>query len=205
MRWMIYGFAGLALLIAAGIAILAVQVIEGGPNTSGGIVGQATVGGPFELTDGDGETVTEADFADKYMVVYFGFTYCPDICPTELISIADGIDMMDAEAAQQFRPIFITVDPERDTPDVVKEYASNFHDRMIGLTGTPDQIRAAAKAYRVYYAKQEPEDPNVPYLMAHSSFIYVMDHQGRYVRHFSMGTQPEEIAAGLADILENAG
>lgn len=201
MRWMIYGLAGLALAIAAGIAVLAVKVIEGGPSETGGLLGQPTVGGPFELVNGDGETVTQADFAGRHMVVYFGFTYCPDICPTELIAVADALDLLDADEAQEFQPIFVTVDPERDTPDVVKDYVGNFHERMVGLTGSPEQIREAARAYRVYYAKQEQEDPDIPYQMAHSSYIYVMGPDGLYRRHFSMGTTPETIAAGLKELL----
>lgn len=204
MRWLIYGFAGLALLIAAGIAIVAVKVIESGPTASGGLIGQPTVGGPFELVNGDGEIVTEADFAGSHLIVYFGFTYCPDICPTELISIADALDLLAPAEAARVQPIFVTVDPERDTPEVVQDYASHFHERMIGLTGSAEQIKAAASAYRVYYAKQEATDPDSPYLMAHTSYIYVMDGEGRYVRHFRMGATPEEIAAGLQEALAGA-
>ncbi len=196
MRWLIYGVAAVALIVAAGIAVLAVKVIEGGPTETGGLMGQPSVGGPFELVDGDGRTVTPADFAGKYMVLYFGFTYCPDVCPTELIAIADALDLLTPEQRARIQPIFVTVDPERDTPAVVKDYASNFHPQMIGLTGSPEQIREAAKAYRVYYAKQEA-DENGNYQMAHSSFIYVMGPDGRFLRHFSMGTSPEEIAEGL--------
>jgi len=201
MRWVIYGVAGLTLAVAVGIAVFAVKVLEGGPTTSGGLMGQPTIGGPFELVNGAGETVTEANFAGRPMIVYFGFTYCPDICPTELIAIADGLDLLKPEEAKQFQPIFITVDPERDTPDVVQEYAENFYPTMIGLTGTPEQIKEAAKVYRVYYAKEEPADEKSPYMMAHTSFIYVMRADGGFARHFSMGTTPEEIAAGLREVL----
>lgn len=202
MRWMIYGVAAAAMLAAAGIAILAVQVIDSGPTETGGILGQPTVGGPFELVDGDGRTVTQADFAGKPMVVYFGFTFCPDVCPTELVAIADAIDLLPPDEAKEIQPVFITVDPERDTPEVMKDYVSNFHERLVGLTGSPEQVRLAAQAYRVYFAKQESETEGVPYLMAHSSYIYVMDAKGRYVRHFSMGASPEEIAAGLKEVLD---
>ncbi|MEQ9121858.1 MAG: SCO family protein, partial [Alphaproteobacteria bacterium] len=136
MRWLIYGVAGLALLVAAGIAVLAVQVIEGGPNEAGGLLGQPTVGGPFELVDGDGRTVTEKDFAGRPMVVYFGYTYCPDVCPTELIAIADALDLMPPEEAARIQPVFVTVDPERDTPEVMKDYVGAFYPTMVGLTGT---------------------------------------------------------------------
>jgi len=205
MRWLVYGVAGSLLLLAAGIAVLSVQVIESGPQESGGLFGQPTVGGPFTLVNGAGETVTEASFKGKVMVVYFGFTFCPDICPTELAAIADAVDLLPPAAQAKVQPIFITVDPERDTPEAMQDYVANFGVHMVGLTGTPEQIRAAAKAYRVYYAKQEPETDDAPYLMAHSSYIYVMDGNGRYLKHFSVGATPEEIAAGLKAAVATTG
>lgn len=201
MRWVIYAAAGLLLLLAAGIAVLAVKVIDGGPNEAGGFIGQPTVGGPFELIDGDGRTVTQADFAGKALVVYFGYTYCPDVCPTELIDIADAMDMLTPEEAKHFQPIFVTIDPERDTPEVMKDYVQNFHPALIGLTGTPEQVRAAAQAFRVYYAKSKARTEGEPYLMDHSSFIYVMDGENRYVTHFGMSKTAKEIAAGLKEML----
>ncbi|MGZ0187016.1 MAG: SCO family protein [Alphaproteobacteria bacterium] len=204
MRLLIYGLAGLLLLLAGGIAVLAIKVIDAGPNEAGGIAGfgQPTVGGPFSLIDGDGKAITEAAFADSHTMIYFGYTFCPDVCPTELIAVAEAIDLLPSDIAAKVRPVFISIDPERDTPDVVKDYVSNFHPTMVGLTGTPEQVKAAAKAYRVYFAKGEV-DPKAPddYLMAHSSFIYVMDQQNRYLKHFSVGTSPEDIAKGLRELL----
>ena len=196
MRWLIYGVAAALLLVAGGVAILAVKVIEAGPSSQGRILGQPTIGGPFSLVDGDGGEVTDQSFPGKHLFVYFGFTYCPDICPTELVSMSDALDLLKPEEAAAFQPIFITIDPDRDTPAVVKEYVANFHDRMVGLTGTPEQIKQAASAYRVYYAKQESENGR-PYQMAHSSYIYVVDPDGLYVRHFSVGKTADEIAEGL--------
>ena len=201
MRWVVYGVAGLLLLAAAGIAVVAVQVIEGGPQEAGGLIGQPTVGGPFELVDGDGKTVTEKNFAGKPLLVYFGYTYCPDVCPTELAAMSDALDLMSPDEAKQFQPLFVTIDPERDTPEIMKDYVQNFYPTMVGLTGSVEQIRKAAQAYRVYYAKSEPKNAGEPYLMDHSSFIYVMDKQGRYVRHFGMGVSPNDIAAGLKEVL----
>jgi cytochrome oxidase Cu insertion factor (SCO1/SenC/PrrC family) len=194
-RWVIFGFAGICLLFAGGAAYVALQIIEGGPNQEGGIMGQPTVGGPFVLVNGDGETVTEKAFDGKVMAVYFGFTYCPDVCPTELAIVADAIDLLPANVAAKVAPLFITIDPDRDTPELVKEYAANFHENMVGLTGTPEQIAAAGKAYRVYYAKRETESGS--YTMDHTSYIYIMDKQGRYYRHFRMNSSPEEIAEAL--------
>ena len=194
-RWVIFGFAGVCLIVAAGAAYVAIEIIDGGPNQEGGIIGQPTVGGPFVLVNGDGKTVTEQAFAGKVMAVYFGFTYCPDVCPTELAIVADAIDLLPAEAAAKVAPVFITIDPDRDTPELVKEYAANFHERMVGLTGTPEQIAAAGKAYRVYFAKRETESGS--YTMDHTSYIYIMDKQGRYYRYFRMNSAPEEIAEAL--------
>jgi protein SCO1/2 len=199
MRWIVYGVAGLCLILAAGFIYLKIAIIEGGPNQEGGIFGQPTVGGPFELVNGDGEAVTEKAFAGKAMAVYFGFTYCPDVCPTELAIVADAIDLLPSDVAAEVAPIFITIDPDRDTPALVKDYAANFHENMVGLTGTTEQIAAAGKAYRVYYAKRESDGGG--YTMDHTSYIYIMDKNGRYFRHFRMNSAPEEIAEALKAVV----
>jgi len=198
------------LVMAAALA--AVGAIVGGLVVGGFIdvapervsrtIGEASIGGPFELVDGSGKTVDDAQFRGKAMLIYFGFTFCPDICPTELSAMADALDLLPPEVADRVQPIFITIDPERDTPAVVGEYAAAFHPRLVGLTGSPEQIQAAARAYRVYYAKQEAETAGAPYLMAHSSIIYLMDEDGRFARHFSAGTPPADIAAGIAEVVD---
>ncbi|MDP2700425.1 SCO family protein [Thalassospira sp.] len=169
--------------------------------------GTASIGGSFELIDQAGQTRTEQDFAGKYMLVYFGYTFCPDVCPTELQAMSAGLDLLDADVAQQVQPIFITVDPERDDVEAMASYVPHFHDRLIGLTGTEAQTTAAAKAYRVYYAKAfdegQAEDSDA-YLMDHSSFIYLMGPDGQYVRHFNYGETPENIAAGITKVVENS-
>ena len=114
--------------------------------------GEALIGGPFELTDQDGNTVTDQTYKGKLMLIYFGFTYCPDACPTALGVMSAALDKLDV-AAERVVPMLITVDPERDTPAVLKDYVSNFHPRMVGLTGTPEQVAQVAKAYRVFYQK----------------------------------------------------
>jgi protein SCO1/2 len=122
MRWLIYGLAGLLFLLAAGIAVLAVKVIDAGPSEAGGVAGfgQPTVGGPFSLIDGNGKAVTEAAFANHHTLIYFGYTFCPDICPTELIAVAEAVDLLPPNKAAKIRPVFISIDPERDTPKVMK-------------------------------------------------------------------------------------
>jgi protein SCO1/2 len=152
------------------------------------------VGGPFDLVDHEGRAVTDADYRGRLMIVYFGFTYCPDVCPTGLTAIAQAIDLLGADAVN-VAPLFITVDPERDTPEQLKEYVRHFHPRLIGLTGAPEKIAAAAKAYRVYYAKaRSPGAPADEYTMDHTSIVYLMGRDGKFLAHFSHGTEPKAIA-----------
>jgi protein SCO1/2 len=153
------------------------------------------LGGAFSLTDHTGRAVTERDFAGRFLLVYFGFTYCPDVCPTELGTIAAAMDEL-GEAAERVTPVFVTVDPERDTVEAMAEYVARFHPRMVGLTGTPAEIAAVARAYRVFYAKvNRPE--MTAYLMDHSSFIYLVGPDGRVRSLFRPQTAPEAIAQAV--------
>jgi len=151
-----------------------------------------SIGGPFALTDQFGQRRTDEDFAGQLKLIYFGFTYCPDVCPTELQAMSTALDLLDADA-EKVTPIFITVDPERDTVEQMEAYAAYFHPRLVALTGTPEEIAAVAKAYRVYYARVETGQEGA-YTMDHSSFIYLMGPDGRYLTHFGPGTAPEEMA-----------
>ena len=158
--------------------------------------GSASIGGPFELTNQDGKPVTDKTYAGKLLLVYFGYTNCPDICPTALQTIAIAMDDLGADA-DKVQPILITVDPERDTPPVMKEYVQAFHPRLVGLTGTPEQIAQAAKEYRVYYQKAPLKNSSLGYAMDHSGFTYLMDRQGRYLTHFRHDMTPEEIVKAV--------
>lgn len=151
------------------------------------------LGGPFTLVDHTGRTVTERDFAGRALLVYFGYTYCPDVCPTELGTIAAAMDAM-GPAGERVTPVFISIDPERDTPEALADYVSRFHPRLVGLTGSAEQVAQAARAYRVYYAKVAPRD-TTGYLMDHSSFIYFVGPDGRVRSLFRPETAPEAIAA----------
>jgi protein SCO1/2 len=153
------------------------------------------LGGPFSLVDHTGRAVTERDFAGRALLVYFGFTYCPDVCPTELGTIAAAIDAM-GPAGERVTPVLVTIDPERDTPAALADYVARFHPRMVGLTGSAEQIAQAARAYRVYYAKVRPRDSS-DYLMDHSSFIYFVGPDGRVRSLFRPETSPEAIAAAV--------
>lgn len=160
----------------------------------------ATIGGPFELTNPAGETVRWSDFDGQYRIVYFGFTYCPDICPTDVSRISQGLRQFEQAAPDlgaKVQPIFITIDPERDNPKVVGQFVSNFHPRFIGLTGTPEQIKAAAKAFAVFYSKGEtPENGN--YLMEHSAITYLFGPDGQPIATLPTDLGGEAVAEELA-------
>ncbi|WP_290977652.1 SCO family protein [Ferrovibrio sp.] len=184
--------AALAAALAFGGFAL-VSWLDGGERQEAGI-GEVSIGGPYSLTDQEGRSVTDKDFRGKLQLVYFGFTSCPDICPTALQTVAIALDEMGVAAAEQVVPILITVDPERDTVAAMKEYVQSFHDRMVGLTGTPEQIAAVAKAYRVYYQKVKLPNSSLDYSVDHSGFLYLMSRDGKYVAHFRHNATPEEIA-----------
>lgn len=162
--------------------------------------GTPAIGGPFTLTDHNGRTVTEADFKGKPTLIYFGFTYCPDVCPTSLLLMQTAVEQLGEDAEQRVNMVLITVDPERDTPAVLKDYVGNFGPTMVGLTGTPEQIAAVAREFRVYYRKVESKD-GAPYLMDHSSIFYLLDKRGRFVRHFTHQSKAEDISAALRPLL----
>lgn len=160
----------------------------------------ADIGGPFELVNKDGDTVRWADFDGRYRMVYFGFTYCPDICPTDVQRMMQGYETFAAEnpeAAANIAPIFISVDPERDTPEVVGKFAAAFSDRLIGLTGTPDQVKAAADAFRVFYSRGE-DTPGGGYLVDHSAIVYLFDQQGLPLATLPTDQGGDAVAAELA-------
>jgi protein SCO1 len=196
LRYLIALVAGAAAGLAAYL-ILGLDTAPSGPPTSSG---QALIGGKFELVDQNGKTRTDADFRGRYMLVFFGYTHCPDFCPTGLQAMAETLDTLGKDG-EKIQPIFITVDPDRDTPQVMKEYVVNFHPRLLGLTGSDAQIAKAAKAYRVYYAragKPGTED----YLMDHSTFTYFMGPDGKYLTHFSHGTPPKTVAERIRKLMK---
>lgn len=163
--------------------------------------GSALIGGAFTLSDQNSQRRSEADLMGRYSLIYFGYTYCPDFCPTSLKTMTAALDLVaqsDGALARRVVPLFITVDPERDTVEALAAYAPHFHESLVALTGTPAQVAAAAAAYRVYYAKVEDAGAS-DYLVDHSTFIFLMDPAGRYVTHFPPGVAPESIAKALTD------
>jgi protein SCO1/2 len=154
----------------------------------------AAVGGPFQLVDQDGKPVSDRDMKGRPFLVFFGFTHCPDVCPTALFEISEVLRTLGADA-DRTRALFITVDPERDTPAVLKDYLSNFDPHLRGLTGEPAAVNAALKAYRVYARKVPLE--NGDYTMDHTALVYLMDKDGRFVAPFSLKRTPDAAAADL--------
>jgi protein SCO1/2 len=164
----------------------------------GGGPGPSAIGGPFKLTDQDGKPITESDMRGKPFLVFFGYTHCPDICPTTLFELSEVLHAMGKDA-DGIRGLFITVDPERDTAAVMKDYLSSFDPHLRGATGTQQQIEAIEKEYRVY-AKKVPTK-NGDYSMDHSAVVYLMDKQGRFVAPFNLKRPPAEAAAALRKYL----
>lgn len=203
-RWLAYGAVAVLL---AGWALVWTGVLRLGPEGDGllGIAtpGGVTIGGPFTLVDTTGKPTSDADFRGRWMLVYFGYTFCPDVCPTELQSVSNALDLLGPTAAR-IAPIFITIDPARDTAPVLADYVKLFDPRIVGLTGTDAQVAAAARAYRVFAAKVESKN-NTDYLMNHSSFVYLMDPAGRFIALFRQGTPPKEMADGIAARIAKAG
>lgn len=190
------------VIVIASIVFISVVAVAGGLVYTlyfGGAGSRVSIGGPFTLVDQRGETRRDSDFRGRYMLVYFGYTFCPDICPTTLQSMVTALDGLEPELQERITPILITIDPERDTPERLAEYVASFHPRLQGLTGQPEQVAAAARAYRIYFAKAAGDGSTTDYLMDHSSIIFLMDPEGAYVTHFSHQTPPQKMAATLAD------
>jgi cytochrome oxidase Cu insertion factor (SCO1/SenC/PrrC family) len=158
--------------------------------------GRAAVGGPFELTDQAGHRRTDADFRGKLVVLYFGYTYCPDVCPTKLQSISLALDKLGA-TAESVQPLFITVDPERDTPARLADFVSSFHPRLIGLTGSLADIRKTAIAYRTFFVKNGASTSGGDYSVDHTGFIYLVGKDGRYLGFLPPGSTPDVIADAI--------
>jgi protein SCO1 len=156
-----------------------------------------SIGGPFTLVNGDGHTVTDRDFRGRYLLVYFGYTFCPDVCPTTLNEVATAFDKLGKNAGK-VQALFITVDPQRDTPKVVRDYAAAFSKHIEGLTGSKDEIAAVAREYRVYFARHD--DPGAPggYTMDHSSILYLMGPDGQFIEPI----RADQSGAALAAVIE---
>lgn len=160
----------------------------------------AAIGGPFELTGQEGRPVRDTDFAGKYRLVYFGYAFCPDVCPTDLQKLGKAmrdLEKTDPALAAKLVPIFITVDPERDTPPVVKQFVANFHPKMVGLTGSPEATAKVAKQFGVYFKKMPPPTPGGGYLVDHMAAIFLMGPKGEPIALFSQDQSADAIVEGV--------
>lgn len=164
------------------------------------IEGSVAIGGTFTLIDQTNKPVKSDALKGKFTLVYFGFTHCPDICPLTLANMTQAVSIT-GPLADDLIPVFITVDPERDTVQVMAEYVANFHPRFLALTGTPEQVRQATSAYRVYFKKAKIQTPD-DYMMDHSGFVYLMDRTGNYVTHFKSDILPEQMAAQIRQAMD---
>lgn len=161
--------------------------------------GAGTIGGPFELINGAGETVTEKDVITQPSLIYFGYTFCPDVCPLDVARNADAVDVLEQDG-KIVTPVFISIDPARDTPEVVGDFAENMHERMIGLTGSPEQVKAASVAYKTYYKAHPAEDEY--YLVDHSTFSYLVLPEHGFVEFFRREVGPEDMAEKIGCFLD---
>jgi protein SCO1/2 len=198
--------ARLLIVIIAGFLIgalggaAALMLSSSAPGSKVTTTGKALIGGPFTLVDQNGKQVTDQDFRGRYMLVFFGFTHCPDICPAELQVMSESLAELGPKA-KEVVPIFITLDPERDTPEVVGDYVKNFGPSFVALTGSPEAVAQAAKIYRVAYSKFQ-EDPSKPdYSIDHSALVYFMGKDGEYITHFPYGTPAAKMTEALRSYL----
>ena len=201
--------------IYAGVAVLAVAALLGGTawvvmgrqaadpyagcRSSAIAGGPGAIGGPFTLVDQTGRSVTDADVITRPSLLYFGYTFCPDVCPLDNARNVEAVDILE-EMGHEVTPVFISIDPERDTPEVMKDFAEVMHPRMIALTGTPEQVRAASAAYRTYYKAQEKKDDF--YLVDHSTFTYLVLPGRGFVEFFRREVAPDQMAQQVACFLE---
>lgn len=165
-------------------------------------VGRPLIGGPFSLVSSTGHGMTEKDLLGSFSLIYFGFTNCPDICPEELDKMSQVVHAIDKEHGEVINPVFITCDPARDRVPLVAEYIADFHPRMVGLTGSYDDVKKACKAYRVYFSTPPGADPTQDYLVDHSIFFYLMDPEGKFVDAFGKSTTEEEVLAKVRDYVQ---
>lgn len=196
-HYLLLGLLALIALCAAGFA--GVMLSGARPPVLSAYLTRA-IGGPFTLVADDGRTVTDRTYRGKWLLVFFGYTHCPDVCPATLNTIAAALRQLGPEAAR-VQPLFITVDPTRDTPQVLKNYAKAFDPRIVGLTGTAAQIAAVAHEYKVYFSPDESAQER-DYQVDHSAFVYLMDPQGKFVQLFGGATPDDKIAARLRQLIK---
>ncbi|QPC44120.1 SCO family protein [Kaustia mangrovi] len=200
MRMKTAGLAGAAILVVAATVFAVTALMQAPPAGDGNARGGfADIGGPFTLTDKTGRTVTEADFKGKPSAIFFGFTFCPDVCPTTLYELSGAMEELGADA-DRMNVVFVSVDWERDGPEELERYVSAFDDRIRGLSGTKDEIERITRAYRVYY-KRVPTEDGEDYTIDHSALVYLMDSDGRFFGTISYNESPEMMLGKLKRLI----
>jgi protein SCO1/2 len=187
-----------ALLILSSVLFASALILSEPPARAA--TSAVTIGGPFTLSTPDGTTVTDQTYRGKWLLVYFGYTFCPNSCPTTLLEVATALKRLGPDAAN-VQPLFITVDPQRDTPKVMQQYTRSFDPRIVGLTGTPQQIAAAAQEYGAYYVRHRTGPGADEYVMDHSTYLYVMDPRGKFIRAFDTDMSGDGIADALRELM----
>lgn len=201
----IYAIAAACLVIAMTAGVFVYSKLAGTPDkyaqcrTTAIAGGASQIGGPFTLVDETGKTVTDADVIDQPTLIYFGYTFCPDVCPLDTVRNAEAIDILE-QRGLMVKPVFISIDPERDTPEVVEAFTANLHERMLGLTGSPEQVRAASRAYRTFYQKQDGDDDY--YLVDHSTMSYLVFPEEGFIEVFQRSLRPEDVADRIQCFIE---
>lgn len=193
----------IAVAVLAGGALFLLQSMRDGADVriaAQGGTGLPRIGGPFQLIDQHGRPFSDADLRGRPALIFFGYTQCPDVCPMTMLKITEVLDMLGPQG-DPIQPVFITVDPLRDTPEVVADYIANFHSRFIGLTGTRQQIAAVERAYAVYAKAAEGADKNGDYLVDHTAFVYLMGPDGALLTFLQQTATPGEMATKLRDLL----
>jgi cytochrome oxidase Cu insertion factor (SCO1/SenC/PrrC family) len=200
-RWLSLTAVALALFLGAARPLSAEDAPSAAELMDDLMWGRTPVGGPFNLIDHTGRRRADAEFRGKFLLVYFGYSYCPDVCPTDLMAIAAAMDLL-GPVGRDVQPLFITIDPERDTVEHLADYVTAFHPSLIGLTGTPEEIRKLALAYKVYYAKVEAPDGS-DYAIDHTGFVYLVGPDGQFVGFFPPNTTAERLANIIRQQLPN--
>jgi len=198
------GLAAAGVAVLVGGAVLLTTVMAPADQFADCRIGQVAggqIGGPFTLVNAQGETVSDQDVLTGPSLIYFGYTYCPDVCPLDTFRNAEATYLLE-EQGKVITPVFISIDPERDTPELVGEFASNMHERMIGLTGTPEQVRAASQAYKTYYSKQDAEDEF--YLVDHSTLSYLVLPEHGFVEFFRRDLTPDQLVESITCFMDAA-
>lgn len=206
----IFAIVAAAVVIVALAVMWAMGLFSSGGNDqfaecrAGNVAGGTSqIGGPFELVNARGETVTDKDVITEPSILYFGYTFCPDVCPLDTARNAEAVDLLE-ERGKMVTPVFISVDPKRDTPEVVGDFAFNLHERMIGLTGSPEQVKAASQAYRTYFKAYDTAENDEFYLVDHSTFSYLVLPEHGFVEYFTRDVTPDQMAERVACFVDNS-